>query len=261
MEFADAAKLLSKTVTDLTQKKKGLEIDVVTYGNKVKELQRKVSHLSGSVGGLETQKNALEEEQARQRKEWEDTKARDIKELEIKKKVADAVVVRDKGVIEKSTKELEKKKEKYLLEKQALEIYEIDLKQQSHLLDVREKEISDHKKEIEEQQSLVNQKSNLVTENERSLAAEKIEFDRSVTEHRNNIDSELKETEAKLKEADKLVTSLNDKTLQLQKLQKDFELKNDTINKKSFILEGKERDLRKREILLKDREGLSNSHL
>ena len=258
-QFEDAAKLLSKTVTDLTQKKKGLEIDVVTYGNKVKELQRKISHLAGSVGGLETQKKALEDDQARQKKEWEDTKARDIKEIEIKRKVADIDNTRYKSAIAKEYKKLEFARAKYTLEKQALEIFELDLKQQSHLLDAREKEISDTENKLREQQLLIDKKSDLVYEKERSLAGNKMEFDNSIKDKHIKIDSDLKETADKLKEADKLVTSLNDKTLQLQKLQKDFELKNDTLNKKSFVLEGKERDLRKREILLKDREGLADS--
>lgn len=259
-EFEDAANLLSKTVKDLKVQKKRLEIDIVSLDGQVKEAQRKLYHLGGNISMLTKEKETLEEKITEEIEAMKNAKSQQEEEIANKKNLAEIEIWNDRKKLEKEREKLEADKKKYLTDKQAIEIYELDLKACDSVLLGRAKDLDDKEEYIHEQQSLAGQKLKLVEDKEKGLTEERLLFENKQSATREKIDKELKETETKLKEVNDLLKTLNERTLQMNKTQRNLELRADTLNKKAFIVEGKERDLRKREILLQDREGLSKTH-
>ena len=84
-EFEDAAKLLSKTVTDLKQQKKRLEIDVVSLDAQVQEARRKLYKLGGNISMIEKQKETLEAKITEETETMKTAKSQQLEEIANKK--------------------------------------------------------------------------------------------------------------------------------------------------------------------------------
>jgi len=259
-EFEDAAKLLSKTVTDLKQQKKRLEIDVVSLDAQVQEARRKLYKLGGNISMIEKQKETLEAKITEETETMKTAKSQQLEEIANKKDLAEIEIVNSRKKLEKEREELEKDKKKHLTEFQALGIYELDLKNFNKELEGKSHDIEVERKSLSEQKSLADQKIKLAGEKEAGLREERLQLQKDFTDKKDKIDSELQETEKKLKEANSLSDSLHEKASQVSKIQENMKLKSDVLNKKAFVLEGKERDIRRRELRIQDREATNETH-
>jgi chromosome segregation ATPase len=262
-DFEDAAKLLSKTVTDLQQKKKTLEIDVVSLDNEVKEKRRKLYHLGGNIGQLEQQRQALDEDIKAKNASWGRVRVQEEEDLKNKKNIAEIEILKLKKEIKGEREALEDDKKRLLDEKQALEIYEMDLRNQFKDIKIKEKTISDQLTKVEEIRRNLNFKQSGNETLRRKLLEERQQIETSkqeIEESKNSTDKDLQKSREEVKKADGVLDELNSKAIQLQNYQKNLDIRNETLNKKAFVLEGKERDLRRRELKLADREATFETH-
>lgn len=266
-ELEKALKLLEKSVNSLKKEKKGLEIDLLSLKNITREQQRKLYNLKDEFVILLKQKDELTNDIVNKRAIAEDFLVKTNEEIKNKRNLFEIEEIKIRKELKDQEYQLQKDKENYLTQKQALEIFELDLRKWQEEIN-KEKEIlrtkeSDFKKIIEKEKNNLTLKINENDSEKRKLLEErqKIDKDRQeINEETKNIEIKVTETETKLKEATFLLETLNNKSLKLKEYQRKLDQQIDTLNKKSFIIEGKERDLRHRELKLADREATFNAH-